>query len=61
VFRSFSGGRRGGLYAFSAGAGSVTFQLPERGSVLVKEGTLMWNPPSGRSSQAAKLLLLNDP
>ena len=61
LFRSLSGGRRGGLYAFSAGAGSVTFQLPERGSVLVKEGTLMWNPPSGRSSQAAKLLPLNDP
>ncbi|MDO8479001.1 MAG: alpha/beta hydrolase [Candidatus Rokubacteria bacterium] len=58
MFRSFSGWRRGGLYAFSVSEGAVTFRLSDRGSVMVKERTLTWTPADGRSPQTAKLLPL---
>jgi len=59
MFRSFSGWRRGGLYDFSVSEGAVTFQLSDRGSVMVKERTLTWTPADGRSPQTAKLLPLD--
>jgi pimeloyl-ACP methyl ester carboxylesterase len=61
MFRSFSGWRRGGLYSFSVSEEAVTFQLPGRGSVMVKDRTLTWTPGGGRSPHTAKLWPLGDP
>ena len=60
MFRSFSGWRRGGLYEFSALEEGVTFQLAERGSVVVKHRTLTWTAAGSRNPQTAKLSPLGD-
>jgi len=61
MFGVVSGGRRGGLYAFSSGEDGVTFRVADRGTVIVKGTTLTWTAAGGRVSHAARLHPLTEP
>lgn len=61
MFGVASGGRRGGLYEFSAGESGVTFRVADRGTVTVKGTTLTWTATGGRAPHAARLHPLTEP